>query len=316
MTKVALLYGGTSTEHDVSKLSAKNVRRALEEADLEVLPIFITKEGEWQLEGEEARGRALIAKLPELCDVAFPITHGTYGEDGSLQGLLSVLGVPYVGCDVIASAVCFDKEFTKRILDDNKLPVVEYRAIAKGEAYDYEELVATLGQTLFVKPARQGSSVGVSKATTAAELEKAVQEAFQFDDKILIERAVNGREIEFAVLEEKGEVTISGPGEIVVDDGFYDYANKYENDNAQLITAAHLTPEQETAAIELVSSTFAALSCKGMARVDCFLEDGKWYVNELNTIPGFTNISMYPKLLEVSGISQPELVKRLVQSAL
>lgn len=316
MTKVALLYGGTSAEHEVSKVSAKNVRRALEAAQLEVVPIFITKTGEWQLEDGSARGRDLIATLPELCDVVFPITHGTYGEDGSLQGLLSVLGMPFVGCDVLSSAVCFDKDFTKRILSDHQVRVVDFVVLTKGAAYDYDELTATLGATLFVKPARQGSSVGVSKVSNAEELAKAMQIAFSFDHKVLVERAMDGREIEFAVLEEKGKITISGPGEIVVQNGFYDYATKYENDDAELITTPALSPAQQASAVEIVQTTFTALGCQGMARVDCFLADNTWYVNEVNTIPGFTNISMYPKLLEVSGIAQPELVRRLVYAAM
>jgi D-alanine-D-alanine ligase len=315
MVKVALLYGGTSAEHDVSVMSAKNVRPALVQAGFEVVPIFISRSGEWQLEGSEIKGRELMMKLPELCDVAFPITHGTYGEDGSLQGLFDMLQVAYVGCDVVSSAVCFDKEITKRILHDDHISVVDYTTIGSATDKTFEELKTELGAPLFVKPTRQGSSLGVSKVTNAEELARAVEVALRYGKKVLIERASTGREIEFAVLEENGQLTISSPGEIAVPGGFYDYDAKYTNDDAELKIPTELSDDELTRGRKMVEQAFRALNCRGMARVDCFLEDGEWLINEINTIPGFTDVSMYPKLLEHDGISQSELVKRLVTTA-
>lgn len=315
MTKVALLYGGTSAEHDVSVMSAKNVRAALEQAGFEVVPIFIGREGEWQLEKSELHGRQLMLQLPEMCDVAFPITHGTYGEDGSLQGLLDMLQVSYVGCDVISSAACFDKEITKRILHDDDIPVVEYYTVSSINEKSYEELASELGTTLFVKPTRQGSSLGVSKVSNADELTRAIQVALRYDRKVLIERGSRGREIEFAVLEEGGKLTISAPGEITVPGGFYDYDAKYTNNEAKLKIPTELDDETLKLGKKLVGRAFRALDCRAMARVDCFLEEGRWLINEINTIPGFTDISMYPKLLEYEGIVPADLVKRLVATA-
>ncbi len=354
--RVMLLFGGRSAEHDVSLVSAVAVAGALRDAGYDVVPVAITKEGRWLL-SDEARavldavadagapqvlpssfaaiGEPVVAVVdptrPSLAsvdrpdraefhvDVVFPLLHGPYGEDGTIQGLLEVAGLPYVGSGVVGSAVAMDKVMTKRALAAEGIPQARYRALREHEVTPaaLDDVAADLGYPCFVKPANMGSSVGVSKAGDREELRIAVELALEYDEWIVIEAGLDVREIEVAVL---GDETpeASRPGEIIPGAEFYSYADKYEHDDARLIAPALLTVEEEAEVRELALRAFAACGCQGMARVDTFLrrDGGGFLVNEVNTIPGFTPISMYPKLWSVSGLPYPQLVQRLVELAL
>ena len=347
--RVALLFGGRSAEHDVSVMSAGNVFRALDPARYETAPIGITRTGAWilcALEGgvfplavpecgprvalvPGGAGRLAILSetdgpAPDLSrsvDVVFPVLHGPFGEDGTVQGAAEIAGVPYVGSGVLGSAAAMDKDVAKRLMRDGGLPIARFLGFAQGDAPAFEAVAAELGRPVFVKPARLGSSVGISKAGTREEFARAVAEAFRHDRKILVEEYVRGREIECGVLEnEDGSLIASPPGEIVPSNrhGFYSYEAKYlDDEGAAIKIPAGLAPEVSDKVRKLSIDAFRALGCEGLARVDFFLrEDGKLMVNEVNTLPGFTNISMYPKVMETLGISYSELVDRLIRHAL
>jgi D-alanine-D-alanine ligase len=347
--RVALLFGGRSAEHDVSVLSAGNVFRALDPARYDTIPIGITRSGAWvlcSLEGGAfpaavpetgphvalvpgGAGRLAVlstmdAAAPDLSravDVLFPVLHGPFGEDGTVQGAAEIAGVPYVGSGVLGSAAAMDKDVAKRLMRDAGLPIARFVTFARGDSPAFEGVVAELGRPVFVKPARLGSSVGISKAGTAQEFAEAIAEAFRHDRKILVEEYVRGREIECGVLEdEDGSLAASLPGEIVPSNrhGFYTYEAKYlDDEGAAIKVPADLPPEISDKVRKLSIETFRALGCEGLARVDFFLsEDGKLTINEVNTLPGFTNISMYPKVMEALGISYTELVDRLIRHAL
>jgi D-alanine-D-alanine ligase len=332
--RVLLLFGGRSAEHDVSRVTAVAVARALDRERYDVVPVAITTDGRWLL--AESAQRAIEsgpAALPSAfavdgevapavgalaVDVVFPLLHGPYGEDGTVQGLLELADLPYVGSGVVGSAVAMDKVMMKRAFAAAGLPFA--RSVEFRDGHDRAELVerveAELGYPCFVKPANLGSSVGVSKAHDRAELEVAVDLALAYDEWIVVEEAVVGREIELAVLGDDPPA-VSVAGEIVPGDEFYSYADKYEADDAQLLVPASLTPEQLADAQVLARRAFEACRCEAMARVDFFLrEDGTFVVNEVNTIPGFTPISMYPRLWEASGVPYPELLDRLIDLAL
>ena len=345
--RIAVLFGGRSAEHDVSIMSASNVVKAIDQARHEVVPIGISRDGRWLLAELDRNGALptavpaggtevalvpggkgrLIAlpsgeapfELPKV-DVLFPVLHGPFGEDGAVQGLAEVAGIPYVGCGVLGSANAMDKDTAKRLMKEAGLPVARAVTVHFAERPSFEAVKAALGLPVFVKPARQGSSVGVSKAETAEQLENALAEAFRHDRKVLIEEFIAGREVEFAVLEATdGSLSVSVPGEIVpaASHGFYTYEAKYiDADGAALRIPAEL-PDGATAKLqEIARSAFLALGCESMARVDFFVKaDGSALVNEVNTIPGFTNISMYPKTMAASGVSYPELVGRLIEHA-
>ncbi len=345
--RVAVLFGGRSAEHEVSILSASNVVRAIDATAYEVVPIGIGRDGRWFLaslgpDGALPRsvpaggvevsllpgGKGRLVAVPEgaapfelpKIDILFPVLHGPFGEDGAVQGLAEVANVPYVGCGVLGSANAMDKDTAKRLLKEAGLPVARAVTVHAGERPSFEAVKAELGLPVFVKPARQGSSVGVSKAETAAQLEIALDEAFRHDRKALIEEFVAGREIEFAVLEQAdGTLRVSVPGEIVpaASHGFYTYEAKYvDADGAALRIPADLPEATAGALQEIARKAFLALGCEGMARVDFFVRtDGGALVNEVNTIPGFTDISMYPKTLAASGIAYPDLVGRLIAHA-
>jgi D-alanine-D-alanine ligase len=347
--RVALLFGGRSAEHDVSVMSAGNVFRALDPARYETVPIGITRSGTWLLcsiqggkfptavpEGGPRvhlipGGSGRLAILPETdgeapdltreVDVLFPVLHGPFGEDGTVQGLAEIAGVAYVGSGVLGSAAAMDKDVAKRLMRDGGLPIARFLSFAQGDAPSFETVVAELGRPVFVKPARLGSSVGISKAGTREEFDQAVAEAFRHDRKILVEEFVRGREIECGVLEgEDGSLTASLPGEIVPSNrhGFYTYEAKYlDEQGAAVKVPADLERDASDKVRKLSIEAFRALGCEGLARIDFFLrEDGKLIVNEVNTLPGFTNISMYPKVFEAMGVSYPELVDRLIRHAL
>jgi D-alanine-D-alanine ligase len=352
--RVLLLFGGRSAEHEVSCVTAVAVARALDPERYEVVPIAITTEGEWLLAGEaraalEKGGSALPAAFAvegepvrppsvpahqEIVprsgpsdtaglapDVVLPLLHGPYGEDGTVQGLLELAGLAYVGSGVLGSAVGMDKVMMKRAFTAEGLP--QARSLELRDGADCSEfaarVVAELGLPVFVKPANMGSSVGVTKAHDRAELDAGIALALDYDEWCLAEEAVVGREIEVAVLgDDPPEASV--PGEIIPGDEFYSYADKYESGDAQLLVPAPLSEALAAEVRGLAIRAFEACRCEAMARVDFFFEDGPggrgFLVNELNTIPGFTPISMYPMLWEASGVSYPQLLDRLVDLAL
>lgn len=310
--RVAVLCGGRSGEHEISLRSADSVIAGLDPAKYTVERIFIGKDGRWS-------PRAI---LPEPganrgIDVVFPVLHGTFGEDGTVQGLLELAGLPYVGAGVLGSAVAMDKEVTKRLLKEAGLPVTDYVAVLRGHT-DLDPICARLGFPVFVKPANLGSSVGISKAKTKEELRRAIEDAGQYDRRIVIERAVEApREFECSVLGNDDPVA-SQPCEILPSREFYDYEDKYLLDAAKTVLPADLSPEQTREVQRLAIAGYKAVHCEGMARVDCLLETttGNWYINEPNTIPGFTSISMYPKMWEASGLPFSQLLDKLIELAL
>jgi D-alanine-D-alanine ligase len=348
-TRVGIIFGGKSAEHEVSLQSARNIVDALDTTRFEPVLIGIDKQGQWHLSDPgawllnahdprrialQASGQA-VAVLPGQpdgplravdpgtalgrIDVVFNIVHGTLGEDGALQGLLRVANLPFVGSGVLGSAVAMDKDVAKRLLRDAGLDVAPFACLTRRSAAlsPYEDLVARLGLPLFVKPANQGSSVGVSRVEDAQGFAQALDTAFQYDHKVLVESAIVGREIECAVLgNEAPQASVCG--EVVVRDAFYAYDTKYiSEDGADVLVPADLEGDTQTRIQQVALRAYQALECAGMARVDVFLTaQGRIVVNEINTLPGFTRISMYPKLWQASGLTYPQLVTRLIELAL
>jgi D-alanine-D-alanine ligase len=309
--RVAVIYGGRSGEHEISVRSAKAILDGLDPSKYQPVPYFISKEGKWS-------PRAI---LPEpggapAVDVIFPVLHGPFGEDGTVQGLLELVDLPYVGGGVLASAVSMDKEIMKRLCRERGLPVVESVTLFRGNL-DADSALGVLGLPVFVKPANLGSSVGISKARDRAELEEALKLAAQYDRKIIVERAIEGQELECSVLGNDDPIA-STPCEIVPSRDFYDYEDKYELDLAQFHLPARLAPEKLQEVRRLAIDCYSAVECSGMARVDFLFESatGNLYINEINTIPGFTSISMYPKMWEFSGIQFSPLLDRLIELAI
>jgi D-alanine-D-alanine ligase len=335
LARVALVFGGRSVEHQVSLRSARTIAAALAAAGHDVVPVGIALDGSWldvaasaaALAGEVATleppaccGKPPFALLRDDVDVAFPIVHGTWGEDGTLQGFFEILDLPYVGPGVAASAVAMDKGLAKRLLAAAGLPVVDYELLTARElAADPEGCLrraSRLPLPVFVKPSVGGSSVGVRRIETAAEVPEAVRFALRFDEGVLVERGIAGRELECAVLGYE-ELAASAVGEIVPGREFYDYADKYLEDRAGLLAPAPLPEPLAERVRRLAVEAFAAIGGHGMARVDFLLEGEEGlFVNEINTLPGFTDISMYPRLWALAGVPLPELVDRLVGIAL
>jgi len=347
--RVAIIFGGKSAEHEISIISAKNVIDAIDKEKYEPIPIGIDKDGSWYLNEKSKfilessnpklakinKANEKVALVPTnnsnklmsitsnenkgKIDVAFPILHGTYGEDGSIQGLLRMANVPYVGADVLGSAVGMDKDVLKRLLRDANIPTPKFEVFDKITIKNtsFEELNQKIGAPMFIKPANMGSSVGISKVSTEEEFKKAIDLAFEYDKKIICEESITGREIECSVLGNE-EPIASLPGEIVVNSEFYSYETKYlDEDSASLEIPAKLPEETIKKIQEYAVKTFKVLCCQGMARVDFFLRNNtEILVNEINTIPGFTKISMYPKLMQASGISYTELIDKLIQLAI
>ena len=311
--RVGVIRGGRSGEHEVSLRSAESILSAIDRDKYDVVPITITHEGRWD--------PFIISPDPgaeRVVDVVFPIVHGTYGEDGTIQGLFELANLPYVGAGVMGSAVGMDKDVMKRLFRDAKLPIVEYWSVAKDNMHSFlREKMNNLPFPVFVKPANLGSSVGITKAHCPEELPAALQTAAEYDRKIVIERGVDAREIELSVLG-NDEPTASVPGEILPSREFYDYNAKYVDNNSGLLIPAPLNDAHVKEAQALAIMAFKTLECSGMARVDLFLErpTGKFYINEINTLPGFTSISMYPKLWEASGIPYSQLIDRLITLAI
>src|SRR5580692_1622963 len=299
-TRVAVVYGGRSGEHEISLRSAESVIAAMNPDRYEVIKFLIDKEGHWS-------PRAIVPEPgahPEI-DVVFPVLHGTFGEDGTMQGLFELADLPYVGANVMASAVSMDKDAMKRLCRDRGLPIVEYAVVSRDEI-EAGAVAPEFPFPLFVKPANLGSSVGISKAHDCAELGSALKLAAQYDRKILVERGIEGREFECAVLGNQ-DPEASMPCEILPSREFYDYEDKYELNLARTVVPADL-PEGETREMRrLAVECFRAVGCEGMGRVDFLRETAtaKLYVNEINTVPGFTSISMFPKMWEYSGIPYP-----------
>ena len=356
--RVGVIFGGKSGEHEVSLMSAQSVMRAIDKGKYEVVPIGITHEGRWLtggdplkaltggqtsmpqllesgyvLDADVPRGqtppehRELVpgtqaAGIPEV-DVVFPAVHGTYGEDGTVQGLLELADIPYVGAGVMASAVAMDKAIMKDVLRSHGLPVVDH-VVVKRSSWEADpapvraQVAESIGYPCFVKPANLGSSVGISKAHAEQELDAAIELAAQYDRKILVEKCVEqAREIEVSVLGNDDPIA-SAPGEIIPSREFYDYAAKYLDNASELLIPAPLDPETSDQIRQLAIDAYLAFDCAGMARVDFLLSraTGELFIGEVNTIPGFTAISMYPKLWEASGIPYPELIDRLIELAL
>ena len=309
--RVAVVYGGRSGEHEISVRSAKSILAGLDPAKYEKIEYFIEKDGRW-------KPRPILPEpgaQPDV-DVVFPVLHGTFGEDGTVQGLLEMADLPYVGAGVMASSVSMDKEMMKRVCLSQALPVVDYVTVTR-EKQDLDAIVKKLPFPLFVKPANLGSSVGISKAHDRQELEKAIQLAAEYDRKVIVERGIAGRELECAVLGNEAPVA-SLPCEILPSREFYDYEDKYLLDAAQTKVPAELPHEKTEELRALAVGCYRAVECEGMARVDFFLEaaTGRLYINEINTIPGFTSISMYPKMWEHSGIGFSALIDELIDLAL
>ncbi|MDY0395263.1 D-alanine--D-alanine ligase [Virgibacillus halophilus] len=347
--KVGIIFGGKSAEHEVSLQSAKNIVDAIDKDKYEVTLIGIDKQGRWHLNDQTSyllnaenpkliqlnKSNDNVAIVPgsgssqmihasngavlDQLDVVFPIVHGTLGEDGSLQGMLRLANVPFVGPSVLSSSICMDKDIAKRLLQGAGIHVAKglvYTTANKQDAA-YEQAVEELGTPMFIKPANQGSSVGVSKVSTKEEFDKALDVAFDYDHKVVVEEAIIGREIECAVLGNE-EPKASLPGEILPQTAFYSYESKYiDEKGAELAIPAEL-PEETVKQVQAAAiAAFQTLQCEGLARVDFFLtEDGKIYVNEVNTLPGFTKISMYPKLWEISGVPYSELISELLDLAI
>lgn len=327
MTRVAILMGGRSSEHDISLASARSVMAALDPARYDVVAVEIGRDGRWALDSGArelkpaaetlpvpAAGNAAMVALAGV-EVVLPILHGPFGEDGTVQGLLELAGVPYVGAGVAASAVCMDKDLMKAVLRASGVPVTRSVTLRDGDPLEHP-----FGYPVFVKPARLGSSVGISKVRTAAELAPAVELARRHDDKVLVEEAATGIEVECGVLGNRTPVA-SLPGEIVAHgfsgEDWYDYSAKYADGGMDLIVPPRIAEEHVRRVQEVSVAAFVATECEGMARVDCFVtDDGDVLVNELNTIPGFTATSVYAKLFEASGIPYAELLDRLIELAL
>jgi D-alanine-D-alanine ligase len=307
---VAVLCGGRSSEHDVSLRSGASVARGLGEAGHEVETVTIERGGRWLSDGtavELVPGSGLLG-----AEAVFPALHGAFGEDGSVQGLLEWLDVPYVGSDVLASAICMDKLTLKRLFAQRGIPQVEFVAVGEDE---WQRRCAELGLPLWVKPSRMGSSVGISRVSELAELASAVELALRHDPRVIVEASAHGREVECSVLGNDSP-EVSAPGEIVAHAEWYDFEAKYEAGGMELVVPAPISPAESERVRALATSTFALAGCSGLARCDFFVEpDGTVLVNEINTMPGFTETSVYAKLLEAGGLSYSNLCDRLVHLA-
>ena len=332
---VLLVFGGESSEHDVSIMSARNVYAACDNEKNAMKLCYIDRQGKWWLLDawtdtlDEHGGLELVAipgsssfmTRPDNSiihvDVLFPVLHGKNGEDGTVQGLAALMHIPIVGCDTTASAVTMDKIMTKQILEANAIDTAPYVVYRKGNVMPmYEHIVQTLGEILFIKPARCGSSIGVTKVHNESEFLPAIALALKHDDRVLIERAIIGRELETAVLGIPPTHKVSGVGEIIPGAEFYDYNDKYSSEStSKVISNADLSSEVREAVRATSLKAFEVLGCSGLARVDYLLEGERFYVVEVNTLPGFTNISMYPKLWSEAGVDYPELIDALIEAA-
>jgi len=340
--RLGVLFGGQSAEHEVSIESTRSLLEGIDQERYEVIPIGINKEGKWTFLSadqfhllfkgkrfplfEKGRESSFLKKektffspsvLRGVIDVVFPMLHGPNGEDGIVQGVLRLADLPFVGSDVLSSALCMDKGMTKRLLEEAELPTARFLIFKDKDQIDLEHCVKTLGMPLFVKPANHGSSIGIRKVVDASELQEAIDHAFEYDRKIVLEEAIVGREIECSVLGNDHPIA-SLPGEIKTHHLFYSYEAKYvDPSGADLIVPALLSEKEVKEVQQLALRAFDVMECEGLARVDFFFsKEGDFYISELNTLPGFTPISLYPKLWSASGLSYQELIDRLVFLAL
>lgn len=339
---ITLLYGGISPEHEISILSARSFYQALSSLGYQVILVGISKSGKWIItDGSSLMGSDVVSDQglpvnlsldPERAglliegkwialDFVIPILHGQGGEDGTVQGLLELAGVPYLGCDMESSVICMNKIITKQLLETANIQVTPYVCLEREQGYTedtLQDMIKSLHYPLFVKPAHGGSSIGITKVKKPEALMDAVQEAFQYDREILVEQGITGREIECSVLGGYNLISASLPGEICPEREFYDYEAKYLENTTRLMVPAKLTEEQVQRIQQTAIQAFRTLRCYGMARVDFLFEEAtnNLYVNELNTIPGFTSISLYPKLWEVNGLTYQQLVQELIDLGL
>ncbi len=344
--KLGIIFGGMSTENEVSVQSAKSIMKELNKEKYEIFPIYISKEGTWYkyLEtkeniqfGQEIKNKEKIENITEelkKLDVIFPVLHGLYGEDGTIQGLFELLGIKYVGCKVLASSIGMDKAYTKIIFDRANINQAKYEYIkVEKDNYIYidkefneekltlnsiiKRITTNLKFPMFVKPSNSGSSVGINKAENEEELKEHIKYAAEFDNKVLIEEGIIGKEVECAVLGNE-DVISSNVGEIKAADEFYSFDAKYKNQESKTLIPAEIPEEISKEIRKLAVKAFKAIDGKGLSRVDFFVEDKtkKIYINEINTLPGFTNISMYPKLFESTGIKYSDLLDRLIELSL
>ena len=333
--RVGVIFGGRSDEHEVSILSAASVLNTIDREKYEVLPFIIDKSGVWRLvekslegitELSDPRLRALapdaaevtLAGFDSMTDFAFPVLHGPYGEDGTIQGLFEMLGKPYAGCGVTASAIAMDKVFAKQIWEINGLPGCNYTYTAKyawidGAAKEAERIEREIPYPIFVKPANTGSSIGVCKVSDLASLKAAMEKAFKYDKRVIAEQAVNGREIEIGVTG-NGAPEVSVVGEIIPEAEYYDFQSKYLSDNTKLDIPADIPDNIRVGVENLAKKAYQALDGEGFARIDMFYDEkkGKVYLNEMNTIPGLTKFSMFPSLWQAKGVGFPELIERII----
>lgn len=333
MKKLGIIYGGMSTEHDVSIMSAKSIIENLNKEKYEIFSIYIDKNGIWQKEqnGKKENIQDIVKYLQNL-DIIFPVLHGKYGEDGTIQGMLEMLKIPYVGCKVLAASIGMDKVYTKIIFQKAGILQAPYVYLKKKndkykivkENFEEEDLeinkiVEKLKFPMFVKPSNSGSSVGVKKANNLEELQQAIENAGQYDTKILVEQGIDGKEVECAVLENRGknDIISSTVGEIISAEDFYSFDAKYNIPESKTVIPAQITNEQIEEIRELAVRAFRAIDGSGLSRVDFFIENKtkQIYINEINTLPGFTKISMYPKLFEAVGIGYSELLDKIIESA-
>lgn len=336
MIKLGVIYGGKSTENEVSVKSAKSILDNLDKNNYEIYPIYIDKNGEWFEEKNDQRTKIenIIEYIKKL-DRVFPVLHGLYGEDGTIQGMFELFGIKYVGCKVLASSVGMDKVYTKLIFDKAKINQTKYIYIKKNTNGNYtyidEELneknmsveeITTIAEEklkypMFVKPSNSGSSVGVNKSENKEQLIKNIETAAKFDKKVLIEEGIIGKEVECAVLEsEDGKIEVTNPGEIIPAGEYYSFDSKYNDKESKTLNNARISDEQKEEIKSLALKAFKAIDGRGLSRVDFFVEDKteKIYINEINTMPGFTEISMYPKLFEEYGYSYSELLDKLIKT--
>lgn len=331
MIKLGIIYGGISTENEVSEMSAKSIIENLDKEKYKIYEIYINKYGKWfeNIDGKKEEIYNLIWYLKEL-DVVFPVLHGRGGEDGTIQGLFEMLQIPYVGCGVLASSVGMDKVYTKIIFKKAGIAQTEYVYVRKKnnkyvlinenleeENFDIKKITSKLKFPMFIKPSNSGSSVGITKAINIEELKLAIENAGEYDDKILIEQGVIGKEVECAILDAE-EPIASTIGEIISAEEFYSFDAKYNIPESKTIIPAELKKEQIEEIKKIALKAFKAIDGKGLSRVDFFIENetNKILINEINTMPGFTKISMYPKLFENVGVKYSDLLDRLIENAI
>ncbi len=342
--KLVLIFGGRSSEHEVSLNSAKNIFKAVDQIKFETILVAISKQGTWyHLSEVQLRdavsindgdfkpkqcvalvsflGQAYLVEIESQVkhqvDVAFPIVHGTNGEDGTLQGLLKMAHIPFVGCDVLSSAVCMDKEFMKQALTAGGIPNSKYIVLHHHEALFFDKIIKTLGLPFFIKPANAGSSIGVHKIKSEIEFVEKIKDAFSYDHKVIAEEFIKGQELECSVKGLNADPQASVAGELIVKHEFYSYEAKYLDEcGADIVIPARINSDKMKELQALAVKAYQVSGCDGLARVDFFLQpDGKLIVNELNTLPGFTKISMYPKMWEATGLKYSELITELIQYA-